>query len=217
MTEDRKHEEDAPRIVPVFPLPNTVFFPGTFLPLHIFEPRYRAMVQDASTGDGLIAIALAQGGEFHAVGTVGRIRDLEPLEDGRSNLRLEGLQRVEMTEIRCDTPYRQVRAVPRSETLSPDDPAAVEQAKLELLAILGLLRSVAGEEQVIVMHQELPFDVVVNSACAGLPVAAGLRQALLEDDDLSSRHLQLSEYLALVVDAIRELPTQPGRDETPLN
>ena len=45
-------------LVPVFPLPDVVFFPGTVLPLHIFEPRYRSMVRDAVAGEGLIAMAL---------------------------------------------------------------------------------------------------------------------------------------------------------------
>ena len=49
-------------IVPVFPLPNAVLFPRTVLPLHIFEPRYRAMVSDADAGDGMIAIALLEPG-----------------------------------------------------------------------------------------------------------------------------------------------------------
>ena len=94
----------SPDIVPLFPLPGAVLFPDTVLPLHIFEPRYRRMVEDVRAGDGRIAIALLRQGweegyegrpAIHDVGTVGRIRDLEPLPDGRFNLALVGLQRVE--------------------------------------------------------------------------------------------------------------------------
>ena len=65
---------------PVFPLANVVFFPHTFLPLHVFEPRYVTMVSAALTGDGLIAMVLAReerpAGEHlavHPVGSVGRM------------------------------------------------------------------------------------------------------------------------------------------------
>ena len=50
--------------VPVFPLPNVVFFPATSLALHVFEERYRAMVQDASDGDGLICVSLLRPGSL---------------------------------------------------------------------------------------------------------------------------------------------------------
>ena len=98
--------DTLPEIVPVFPLPNTVFFPYTILPLHIFEPRYRAMVRDARSHDRLIAVALAAGSDFYRMGTVGRIRDIEELPEGRFNIRLEGIARVEFTEVPSDRLYR---------------------------------------------------------------------------------------------------------------
>ena len=51
-----------PKRIPIFPLPAVVFFPKTFLPLHIFEPRYRAMVADAATGGECIGMALVKEG-----------------------------------------------------------------------------------------------------------------------------------------------------------
>ncbi|NIM63848.1 MAG: hypothetical protein GTO30_20030 [Acidobacteria bacterium] len=58
MNRSQQRQEDIPRTLPVFPLSSAVFFPGTTLPLHVFEPRYRAMVRDAQDRDGLFAVAL---------------------------------------------------------------------------------------------------------------------------------------------------------------
>ena len=108
MKRETSESIELPEILPVFPLSDTVLFPHVFLPLYIFEPRYRAMVRDVEAGDGLIVIACTLGDDFENLGTVGRVRDLVPLEDGRFNLALEGIRRVSMVEVRCDTLYRQV-------------------------------------------------------------------------------------------------------------
>jgi Lon protease-like protein len=195
---------EVPQIVPVFPLPKTVFFPQTLLPLHIFEPRYRAMVRDVTAGNGLIVISRMVGDGFEKLGTVGRVHDLESLEDGRFNLVLEGLQRVSMVEVPCDTPYRQVHIVPRPELPGTDDPTVIEQSKLELLATLSILLSVAQADIPAVLNQEQPFEVVVNKACAGLPVEASIRQRLLAEDDLIERQRMLAELLETVIESIAQ-------------
>ena len=113
-------------LAPVFPLSNAVLFPDTVLPLHIFEPRYRQMIRDVSGGEGHLAIALLEPGyeedyegspAFHRVGTLGRIEDLESLPDGRFNLHLVGLRRVELEEIPSPTRYRVARLIARDEVL----------------------------------------------------------------------------------------------------
>jgi Lon protease-like protein len=211
MTENRKAQTDLPRILPVFPLPNTVLFPLTLLPLHIFEPRYRTMVRDVKAGSGMIVISRMVGDGFDSLGTVGCVRALVALEDGRFNLMLEGTQRVSMVETPCDTPYRQVLVEPRPEHTDTDDPAVVEQAKLELIATLGLLLKAAQAEVPVVLNQELPFDVLVNKACAGLPIAASARQRLLALDDLLDRQRGLSEHLVAVIESIVQTSeTDPG-------
>jgi len=193
-----------PEILPVFPLPNTVLFPRTLLPLHIFEPRYRRMVRDVTAGDGLIVISrmTGEGESFDRVGTVGRVRDLEPLEDGRFNLVLEGLYRVSMTEVPCDTPYRQVRVEPRPERSGSGDTGVIERARLELLATLSALLSAARSSVPVVLNEDQPFEVVVNKACASLPVEAAIRQRLLDEDDLLERHRELSAHLDSMIEAI---------------
>ena len=106
------------RDVAVFPLPQVVLFPGVLMPLHIFEPRYRAMTRDALETTGLIAVALipehhqldALGQpEIARVAAVGRIVAHEQLTDGRYNLVLNGCARVRVDELPFVPPYRRAR------------------------------------------------------------------------------------------------------------
>ena len=207
MSEGSREKAGLPDILPVFPLPNTVFFPRTLLPLHIFETRYRVMVKDVTACHGLIVISLMLGDGFEPLGTVGRVRDLEPLDDGRFNLVLEGLRRVSMTEIACDTPYRQVQVEPRPERPCTEDEATVERTKVELLATLSILLSIAQADVPVVLDQNQPFEAVVNRACAGLPVGTALRQRLLDEDDLMERHRMLSDHLDTVIESVAQLRT----------
>src|SRR6187549_1286710 len=91
-----------PPTIPIFPLPNVVLFPNVFLPLHIFEMRYRAMVTDALAGDRIIGMVLLRPGfeaeyegtpAVYPVGCAGVITHAEPLDDGRFNIVLRGMEK----------------------------------------------------------------------------------------------------------------------------
>ncbi|HEY6393888.1 MAG TPA: LON peptidase substrate-binding domain-containing protein, partial [Candidatus Binataceae bacterium] len=91
---------DLPSIIPLFPLPNLVLFPGVAVPLHIFEPRYREMVVDVSASHGIVGMMLLKGDweredqanpDVFEIGCAGRIANLVKLLDGRFNLILEGV------------------------------------------------------------------------------------------------------------------------------
>src|SRR5918996_6103575 len=96
-----------PPTIPIFPLDKTVLFPNVFLPLHIFEPRYRTMVDDALKGDRIIGMILLQPGfesnyegrpPVYAVGCAGVTARAEPLPDGRFNIVLRGLEKFRLTD-----------------------------------------------------------------------------------------------------------------------
>ena len=94
---------------PLFPLP-VVLFPGALMPLHIFEPRYRAMLADAAQGDHRLVLLPpgADGGapEPGTIGTVARIRAIQPLTDGRSNIVISGDRRVTLSAlVQSPKPY----------------------------------------------------------------------------------------------------------------
>lgn len=213
-------------IVPVFPLPHVVFFPRTVLPLHIFEPRYREMIRDAASRDRLVAVALLKPGwesdydgspPFHEVGTLGRIEDLEPLPDGRFNLKLHGLVRVAFGDVVSWSPYRRARVRPVPETGVPETETAVVARKLDLLASHGcLLREFAGDAAApIVLDETVSFESAVNAACAGLPVDASARQELLEESDLLARQGRVSEILTDLLQRVLQLKSMRGGADGP--
>ncbi|WP_324073712.1 MAG: LON peptidase substrate-binding domain-containing protein [Erythrobacter sp.] len=99
----------------IFPLTGAVLFPGMQLPLHIFEPRYRALVGDALIRDRQIAMIQPQrpqeGAPLYRVGCVGKIGEVQAMDDGRYNLILEGTTRFRMVrELEVTTAFRQIEA-----------------------------------------------------------------------------------------------------------
>ena len=104
--------------LPIFPLPNVVFFPRTVLPLHIFEPRYKQMVADALEGNRQIGMVLLQPGwegrqgespEIFDTGGIGLITQHKQLEEGRYNILLSGHHRYRIMDFIRETPYRVAR------------------------------------------------------------------------------------------------------------
>src|SRR5205814_3835065 len=125
------HQSAMSDLLPLFPLPNVVLFPNVFLPLHIFEPRYREMVADAVASDRLIGMVLLRPGwdkdyegrpPIYAVGCSGVMTHVERLPDGRYNIVLRGLKRFRILEEDHERSYRRAVVEPLHETaLSRDD------------------------------------------------------------------------------------------------
>jgi len=123
------------KLVPLFPLPNLFLFPGTVMPLHIFEPRYRQMIEDSLDGPGRLVIGtvleqyaheLAGTPPVHGVAGLGEIARHERLPDGRFVIMLVGLARVQIREAPSERLYRKVEAVPLTEV----QVKAVEEKRL---------------------------------------------------------------------------------------
>jgi Lon protease-like protein len=121
--EDQESPMILPPTIPIFPLPNVVLFPNVFLPLHIFESRYRDMVKDALASDRIIGMVLLQPGfeanyegrpPVYPVGCAGVITHSEPLPDGRFNIVLRGIEKFRMVGEDESRPYRlaHIEAVP---------------------------------------------------------------------------------------------------------
>lgn len=173
----------------IFPLGGVILFPGLQLPLHIFEPRYRAMVGDALARDRKIAMIQPQtsieGAPLFQVGCVGKIVDVEAMEDGRFNLVLEGQSRFRLVrELDVTTPFRLVEATliddPENQVLS-----AVERAGFEREA-----RSFANAQGYAVDWDSvgrLDDESLINGVSQIAPFDAAAKQALLEAPDLATR------------------------------
>ncbi|MDQ8757053.1 LON peptidase substrate-binding domain-containing protein [Sphingosinicella sp. LHD-64] len=192
--------------VPIFPLVGALLFPRGQLPLHIFEPRYRAMVRDALDGDRLIAMiqprpALDDSREMIAppifeIGCIGRLAGCEELDDGRFNIVLEGLSRFRVArEARVETLYRQVDA-DRSgfNDQDEDEPLAIAQRaeiERESRAYADALGYAVDWESVARLDDEM----LVNGIAQIAPLDVGSKQALLEARDLTARADLLVQFM----------------------
>ena len=214
------------REIPVFPLPDVVFFPGTVLPLHVFEARYRAMVKDALQADRMIAVALLQPGweqryagnpECFPVATAGRMEELSTTPDGRYYFKLAGLVRVRLGEVLSDAPYRLVRAEEIPERPVDETDPQVRRKKLDLLATqVCLVRELTGSDSPrLVLDERMSFAAAVNAACASLPTEAATRQELLELDDLMERHRRAALILDEILERVVALKSTPDDDASP--
>ena len=182
----------VPRRLPLFPLPGVVLMPGTMLPLHIFEPRYRAMVADALAGDRTIGMAMLYPGweaggddpRIYALGGAGEIVESEELEDGRYNILLEGRFRYRVIEETPANPYRIARV---EEVRSVPFPDSGEEQRVTRAAA-ALFGNVSRELEL----PPLPDEVFSPERLAS-EIALRLRytppelQAILETDSLASR------------------------------
>lgn len=173
----------------VFPLAGALLFPRMQLPLHIFEPRYRAMVSDALARDRRIGMIQprdsADPPALFDIGCVGRIADVEALPDGRFDIVLEGLARFTvLRELAVTTPFRQVEAE-LEEAGDAEILALAERASLEMEARRfadGLGYAVDWEAV-----SRLDDEALVNGIAQIAPFDAASKQALLEADSLSDR------------------------------
>lgn len=205
--------------IPVFPLPDVVFFPKTALPLHVFETRYRVMVKDALDADRLIVVALLQPGweqryegspAYFPIATVGRMEEIETTSDGRYYFKLAGLARVRLGEVLKETPYRLVRAEEIPESAVDDANPAIRGGKLALLASqLCLVRELTGSDLPrLVLDERMSFEAAVNGACASLPAEPSVRQELLALDDLVERHRRVTQILDEILQRVIALKSR---------
>lgn len=186
---------------PLFPLPNVVLFPDVFLPLHIFEPRYRAMVSDALASDRLITMVLLQPGweadyqgqpAVYAVGCSGVITHVEPLPDGRYNIVLRGVERVHIDSEQDGRPYRRATVT----GLPERPPTRVDRDALPLLrARLESLVVPTGSD--IRLASGMADDEVVNALAQYLDLDALEKQALLEHNHMRERAEALIDLLEM--------------------
>ena len=188
-------QETEQKRLSVFPLADVVLFPAMHLPLHIFEPRYRAMVSAALAGDRLIGMVQPRTlinkiddqdkPDLFDTGCVGRIVDVEALDDGRYNIVLEGLARFHIKrELDVPTPFRQVEADVEARD-NDDYLSSVERAALEKEA-----RTFAERQGYMVdwnAVSQLDDMAFVNGVAQVAPFDAAAKQAMLEANGLSAR------------------------------
>jgi uncharacterized protein len=201
--------DEVCRAVPLFPLPGVVFLPSSLLPLHVFEPRYRALVDDVLAGPKVVAVPqLAPGWEGRyeerpavlPICGVGRIVRHQRLPDGRHNIILLGLGRVRIeAELPGARPYR----VAQARLLHPPSDrgrvGADERAVGGLRALVGQAAATgleAGAELVRLLEQRSSPESFVDKVAHLVLRDAGARQEYLETEQLAGRADHVAAHLA---------------------
>jgi len=208
--------------VSIFPLPNVTFFPQTYLPLHVFESRYRSMVGNALHGDRLIGVALLrEGWQRDYFGKppicktfgVGKIIDHDELDDGRYNLMLEGIYRVRLIEEFATLPFRTGRVQVLLDPPIDGQRSRVAELMKELqeLSARTALLLPALRETIQAAWSAHPHPLVtVNHLASALVIDAYDRQSILEQDD-PIRRLRL--LLVQLCNIVTQLESNPARAE----
>lgn len=181
------------RRLPLFPL-TVVLFPNAVIPLHVFEERYKLMIQRCLDGDSQFGVVLIRSGEEvgepaepHSVGTVARIRRVDRLEEGRMLLNVAGESRFRIDEITQLRPYMEAEV----ELMQDDEGSSVSPSQVEAVraAITRHMRLVMGLQGGWVREAKTPDGPVELSYFAAALLGCDLseKQALLEEPSAARR------------------------------
>jgi Lon protease-like protein len=193
-----------PPTIPIFPLPNAVLFPNVFMPLHIFEARYRSMVSDALAGDRIIGMVLLKAGfeadyngrpPIYPVGCAGVITHSEPLPDGRFNIVLKGMEKFRVTAEDRSRPYRLATVESLPERVADTERVELSRLRLRLEALLAAAVEREGGDPKF--PPAVADEDLVNALAQYMGLEPLERQALLERDGLLSRCHGLIELLEM--------------------
>ncbi|SIN69376.1 hypothetical protein SAMN02745824_1870 [Parasphingorhabdus marina DSM 22363] len=176
--------------ISIFPLAGALLFPGMHLPLHIFEERYKALINDAMARDRQIGMIQPKTAgdvpELFSVGCLGKIIDIEAMDDGRFNVVLEGVARFRvLEELDATTAFRQVRAEIEDNLEADEVLASAERAALEIES--RKFADLQGYQVDWDSIGRLDDNSFVNGIAQIAPFDAASKQALLEVDGLSNR------------------------------
>ena len=187
---------DLPGTIPVFPLPGALLLPRSRLPLHIFEPRYLQMLDDALKTEGRL-IGMVQPNEvagrggtgLHTIGCAGRITQFSETEDNRYLITLSGISRFRvMKEVDGFTPYRRCDVVwdgfERDQGKTEEDAVFDREAFLDLLGRYFEARSLSADWETL---KDADDELLINSLSMMLDLDPEDKQALLEAPSLSTR------------------------------
>lgn len=203
--------------IAIFPLPNVVFFPHTFLPLHIFEPRYRQMLADCCAGDQRVAVVLLRPGweadyygrpPIYSVAGVGEILQSEMLPNGRSHILVRGLGKIVIEgEVRSPKPYRIARASWLHDVYPPGGEGELAPQIEHLHQICGQLLSVLphpipGFFEVLT-DRDRP-GAFVDGVSSVVVQETEERQRLLELSDVKTRMREVTGYIEALLQQVEQ-------------
>ena len=189
--------------VAVFPLPQVVLFPGALMPLHIFEPRYRAMTRDVVASTRRLCVV--QIPEDHAIDSygqpqiagiagIGEVVKCDALPDGRFNMLVEGKARARVEELPFKRPYRRAQVTILSGENDSADPALVRALASTATRVAAVVRQCHPGFRFCLPQTE-DAGLVADACAHYLVLDGGERQKLLEILDVGERVERCLEYL----------------------
>ncbi len=196
-------------IVRLFPLPNLVVYPGVVQALHIFEPRYRQMTEDAMAADQLIAMSLYQSpaeamdpgksSEIYDTICICKVIANQKLDDGKYNLIVVGVRRARIVrELATEQPYRMAEVQIINEDLSVTFGRIKElrQQLLEVCREINLFEKMTQNQDVRrIISNDLALGLLVDLIAFLSQLDCQQRQAVLELANVEARCLQLINFL----------------------
>ncbi len=219
---------ELPSRIPIFPLPDTVFFPGGVLPLHVFEARYRTMVADHLPGARVMGMILLEPGwqedyygspAAYSVGCAGPMEEVTRLPDGRYTLQVHGRWKFEVVRYLQTEPYRMAEVRVLTERQADESLVSVQQAKTRLLGAYTVLASAleGRPSNPFTFDPSLDYARLVNLACMHLGIAAEEKQRLLELHDVDERGSRIIRVLEQEYQRVARLQALRGDDETSIH
>lgn len=199
-------------LLPLFPLPNLVFFPQTRLPLHVFEPRYRQLITDIAAREKRFGIVLLRPGwesdyfgapAVYACGTLARLEQAVPLEDGRFNILVHGDVRFRIVDEESREPYRTARVVARPQQ-EPDVTAAYAQ-RTWLAELAQQYLRYLPEQGAVPEIDTVGLESLTNALIMSLNLETERKQQLLELDDLITRADEVGTELQNRIESLQFL------------
>lgn len=200
-------------VIPVFPLPNLVFFPKTLLPLHIFEPRYKEMLRYALATGKLIGMVLLRPGwepkyygnpEAYEIGCLGRIQHVEEADDQRSNILLLGISKFRIITYQQMEPFRIAEAMLVDDEPVDEQSVEILEAKRQLLeGHSKLIARLPGNESLDLSGlTNLSYEAVVNNLTMSVALEVTIKQKLLEQNQLIERGRSLAKQIELLLEGL---------------
>ena len=223
--ESDKNSPEKNIVIPLFPLPTTVFYPNTSLPLHIFEPRYRSMVADALNGKGEIGMILLRPGwesdyqgtpEIMTIGCLGKIEHHSKLPEGKYNILLSGLYRFRILNEIKGKIYRQAQVEFLKEINNKDLTPISCPAKEKLIRVMQLYLKNLPEgtkiEQALDMKNCCKLGEFVDKLTHHFDLPVNKMQEFLEQQDVQKRADSLHSLIEFKNQLIQISKNMGGRE-----
>jgi Lon protease-like protein len=196
-------KKEIPQEISIFPLANAVFFPNTILPLNIFEPRYKKMIEDALSSNKMIGMIQTKQSnnpkkpDVFNVGCLGKIDTHTKTADGRYLINLKGLIRFRiLDEVEADLPYRKFR-VTYDEFLEDLEKIKFND-KIDVLQLIDKARKLFKIHHLSTdwkVVEKVEPDQLINSLSMICPFSVSEKQGLLEAKTLIERNLLINQII----------------------